>query len=85
MDTGISPLQRLAQEYTELGWEIRSMTDEQLVVARKKELGLVFWIGVIVGLFIFIVPGLIIAAMWADGLRTTTVVRMRRSWTHWDP
>jgi len=67
----------LAQDYSEAGWTIRSIDTEQFIAEREKELGTLFWIGVIIGLFLFIIPGLLIAALGYANRGTETRVITR--------
>jgi len=73
----MNALQTIASEHTSTGWTITSMTDEQFTATRKGNLGCVFWIGVIVGLFVYIIPGLLllIIGLMTQGSKTVVVTR----------
>ena len=70
----MTPLQQIANEYAQDGWAISSISDEQFVATKKGSLGCVFWIGVIVGLFLYIVPGLLILIIGLVMQRERTVI-----------
>jgi uncharacterized membrane protein YbaN (DUF454 family) len=56
----IKALQMYANHFIKTGWTISSMTDRQFIATRRKDLGcLVSLIG-IVGLFFYVIPGLLI-------------------------
>jgi hypothetical protein len=70
----MTPLQQVANEYAQDGWSISSISDEQFVATKKGSLGCVFWIGVIVGLLLYIVPGLLILIIGLVTQRERTVI-----------
>lgn len=56
----MTALQIVANQYTAAGWTITQLTDEQFVATRKKPVGALAWVGILVGLLFFVVPGLLI-------------------------
>lgn len=64
----MNALQQIANETVKNGWTISAMSDEQFIAVHKGKLGCLFWLGVIVGLFIGVLPGLFILVI---GLVTT--------------
>jgi hypothetical protein len=73
----MNALQIIMNEYVSSGWTITHMTDEQFIATRKGKLGCVFWAGVIVGLFLYIIPGLLILiiGLMTQGSKTVVVTR----------
>jgi hypothetical protein len=70
----MNPLQQVANLYVAKGWTITSMNEEQFAASRKAPLGLLFWIGVVVGLFVFVVPGLFFLILGLAFRKTENVV-----------
>jgi len=70
----MTALQQVANLYVAQGWTITSMTPDQFTATRKAPLGIVFWGGVVVGLFVFVLPGIFFLVVGLAMRKTESIV-----------
>ena len=73
-NNAVSPLQKYANRLIKNGWTIRSMTDQQFIATKRKDInGLVALFG-IVGLLFYLIPGLLILLIGYTSRGTKTSI-----------
>jgi len=73
-DTNATALQEYANQLIDDGWTIGSLTDQQFVATKKKGISGLVILGGIVGLFFYLIPGLLILLVGYAARGTDTQV-----------
>lgn len=82
-ESNIDALQQYAKYYIKTGWTISSMTDQQFIATKRRDVnGLVLLIGII-GLLVYLVPGLLILLIGYTARGTETRIVTQASAQVW--
>jgi len=74
MSYEVTALQMAAQKYTDRGWTVKAMTDKSLVLERLSPMPAIFVVVGILGLLLYVIPGLIVLVLGAMSRKRETLI-----------